>query len=138
MSKRKSARNLLLFLNDKNIVSQYLESDFSKKFDNILIVTKSNCFQIIEKNIFQVGNSIDDYSTLLRVIEQKQINVTDILHLWSLEKYGSTDSSEMERGIYSIYFLIKKLMEEKLIHPEMNILYVYPSEKDDSYPFYAE
>ncbi|PHF04952.1 DszB [Bacillus wiedmannii] len=43
----------------------------------------------------------------------------------------------MERGIYSIYFLIKKLMEEKLIHPEMNILYVYPSEKDDSYPFYA-
>lgn len=137
MIKRKSARNLLIFLNDKNIVNQYLKSDYLKGFENILIVIKGNGFQTIKENIFQVGNNIDDYSTLLRVIAQKQINVTDILHLWSLEKNELKNSSEMEKGIHSIYFLTKILMQEKLIDPEMNILYVYPSEKNDSYPFYA-
>jgi acyl transferase domain-containing protein/acyl carrier protein/SAM-dependent methyltransferase len=81
----------------------------------------------------------EDYQQLISTLKTREINPGRIVHLWSKDHFTGTAESikmQLERGIYSVFYLSRALMEGKP-NDKVQLLFIYPVEKGEIQPQYA-
>ncbi len=109
--------NVLIFCD-----SEIINEEF--KLDNAIIVKAGDGYQKQRYNRYMINPSnIDDYKILLESLKQSNVNVKNILHMWSCSQQ-ETVASIMNRGIYSMFNLCKALAQQGL-KDKVKLAFIY-------------
>ncbi|MGM9979480.1 MAG: amino acid adenylation domain-containing protein [Clostridium sp.] len=100
----------ILVFCDKNELSERIGLKYKSSNQEVFFVRYGKSFRKISNNEYVVGNSVDDYVSIMQLI--KDNNITDIIHLMSITDNAEvTNISELEssqnRGLYSLYYFVK-------------------------------
>jgi FkbH-like protein len=115
-----SLENVLIF--EQENISKYIDSK------EAVVIKKGKKFKEITSKEYEINPSQhNDYIKLLQVLQQKNINISNIIHLWNIEVHKDNINYKLHTGIYSIYHISKAIIESKLNHT-IKIIYGYGNE----------
>ena len=97
---------------------KYLKNLFTRlSAENITVykVFRENKFAIVESNVFTIGDNLDDYIKLLKLVKEK--NITDIIHCFTYKnnmdiEYSYDVDESLNRGFFSMFNLAKAVSLE--------------------------
>ncbi len=134
------AGNILLF--DKNsLIGDEIQKIFTS--GQVILVKQGEAYEQKESNHYTINPTEQkDYQKLLRSLSRQGQLPELIIHFWSQEAFDPNGkkrlNSQLDRGLYSIFYLTKALMEEKQgTTPQTKILYAYKGSPEAPQPQYA-
>lgn len=131
---------ILIFDTDETII-QDIRTIMKQEGSQIIWVKPGDCFRKIGVNQYEINpHEEKEYVRLLEDLNYHAMLPQTILHSWSKEHFIGTESNiqiQLEYGIYSLFYLSKALLAQKL-KKKVELLYVYPSnENNEASPLYA-
>lgn len=130
--------NILLFSSDVNL-RNILNGQLSEHDKRIIQVRKGDRFTCVGHDTYEINPlQPEDYRNLLKSIKEEHFIPNHIIHYWSKEEDSNSNtllSEQLQQSIYSIVHLSQALISEKYQNG-VNLLYVYPFEKETPVPTY--
>lgn len=125
---------LLIFINEDLEIKEIKE-----KVNNVIVVKKGLKFSSIEDGVYEVNpSSLEDYRLLIKELKVKGNIPNRIWHCWAKGTFEDTEKMIVEQlniGAYSILYLLKTLIEEK-ITKKIYLSFVHESEEKFSQPIF--
>ncbi|MDM5187018.1 SDR family NAD(P)-dependent oxidoreductase [Bacillus sp. DX4.1] len=107
---------------------------------SIILVKRGNGYQKISDQMYVIDPSCEsDYVRLIQTLKEEDLFPKHILYLWANGNRSENNESieeELNRGIYSVFFLTKALMSESLIE-QVQFIYTYAQKNGLSKPIQA-
>ncbi|WP_025721538.1 SDR family NAD(P)-dependent oxidoreductase [Paenibacillus sp. 1-18] len=129
----KKLKSLLVFMPDD-------PSDLPLPFSDqpVLRVKRGRKFKELSEDLYEVGQDDEDYAQLIKVLIERSFEISDILHLWALDRGGYLETSMcMESGIYSLYMLVRAIMHRNNGISNIRLTFAYSNGFNDALPYYA-
>lgn len=101
----------------------------------VIVVKPGENYRALGRAIYTIDpGKYTDYQLLTAELKRQDLFPVKILHLWSGESEAKNLSAQLQKGIYSLFYLTKALVAEQ--HGErIRLLYVYPGKNIE--PQYA-
>ncbi|PKM51733.1 MAG: hypothetical protein CVV02_05580 [Firmicutes bacterium HGW-Firmicutes-7] len=123
LNNKKYGKCILIFDLDEHIKEQALSETHGK----IILVKPGVQYEHLSNAVFTIRKNIEeDYSRLLNELKDNNINPDTVIHMWS-ESFDHNQEKfrkQLEAGIYSVFYLVKALMKQKL-ERRINLHYYY-------------
>ncbi|MCP4113508.1 MAG: hypothetical protein GY749_49605, partial [Desulfobacteraceae bacterium] len=107
----------------------------------VILVKPGENFRHIGNDVYEIRpEHQDDYEQLADSFINRDQKVTRIIHMWSQGHFGGTGKEldrQLEKGIYSVYYLTRALMLQKIKH-KVRMLYIFPGGKDEPQRAYPQ
>ncbi|NEW09011.1 amino acid adenylation domain-containing protein [Paenibacillus sp. SYP-B3998] len=99
------------------------------KTDNpIILVKPGETYKDYQNNSYEINPmQQDDYRKLLADLRKKNIIPNKIVHMWSRNTSSNEIENLMQKGIYSLFYLTRSLMEETP-NEKVKVLVIYKDE----------
>jgi acyl transferase domain-containing protein/acyl carrier protein len=120
------------------IIDQLKKSRETKS--QVVLVKPGERFRSLRDRIFEVrpGNPAD-YQQLIATLALQNLMPDKIIHLWSRDGFHGNEktlSIQLEKGIYSVFYLTQALMEQKPKN-RIQMVYTFFSDQGKPQPHYA-
>lgn len=110
-NKESEIKNLLLFTVGTDATEQAKELEVGIH-GKVYIVKPGVSYKEIDKLNYEINpNKAEDYETLLNGLKSRGIELTGIIHNWSVVEMEI--ESQLSTGIYSLFKLVKELLKKK-------------------------
>ncbi|ACL75234.1 SDR family NAD(P)-dependent oxidoreductase [Ruminiclostridium cellulolyticum] len=100
----------------------------------VIQVKQGPGYKELGENLYEINpEAREDYSSLIKSLEEKNMLPDKIIHLWSKADFDTnTDAlkSGLQRGIYSIFYITGEMLKRKL-KDGMTLLYMFDSAKGE-------
>lgn len=111
-------KNTWLVLNNNSKNHKLLMDGLIELGDNIISVIQGNEYEENEETFTINPSKIEHYNKLMNTLSQKNINITNVLHLWECsndEESILTSEDHIINGYYSLIFLSQSIANQKEI-----------------------
>ncbi|WP_191559492.1 non-ribosomal peptide synthetase [Metabacillus idriensis] len=109
-----------LIFNDHLGVGDELNNRLSRSNNTVIIVEEGIEYKRINKNHYLINpNSYEDYKQLLLDLENNNISICGIIHLWTCINESQIVNTEtvdrcLQLGVYSLYYLTKAILHQEI------------------------
>lgn len=139
LKKRTANKSLKLLLFDQNDHLKKALATISKNGDQDLIKTvwakPGKTFKRISTNAYELNHKIsEDYQHLIKALSMEKEGLANIVINRSFET--QTSENKLDQGIYTLFYLIKALVKEK-VKENIDITFCYTVPEDNDVPEYA-
>lgn len=134
--------NIIIFdvyENMRNALKERLK-DENEKGVGIVLVKPGKEYRELQEQVYEINpEKQGDYLRLINSLANHNLLPGKIIHMWSNEsdfKSQRTLNNLFAKGIYSVFFLSKVLMEQK-VKEKIRLIYIYPEYQNELQPAYA-
>jgi len=128
-----SRKNTIIFSNTVD------NSIFNIFGDSVKFIRYSDRYNMISKNIFEVGNEEEDYRELFRNLDLDSSRPMQILYLWAIDSEIKLSENDNLLGIsgMSLFYLAKAMINELNSNQEIKLVYCYSNKNNFESSYYS-